>query len=265
MSARVLLEGRGLVECPRWHKGELWFADWTSGEIRILGEVNQSRLVVPAKAPPLSFDFGPEGDLFVVQSGSTSLMRFDGNGLSEFAKLGSGTWNEIVIDAAGRIYVNGPAIMLILPDGSVEKQAEGFQFPNGMALSADGRTLICAESWARQLTAFDVATDGRLSNRRIWAGLAGPPDGICFDSEGAVWYADVPNACCRRVREGGEVINEVKVDRGAFACMLGGEDRSTLFVTTAQWFGMDMMDQMGGTGQIVSVEVTSTGAGWPYN
>ncbi|ANL49100.1 SMP-30/gluconolaconase/LRE domain-containing protein (plasmid) [Rhizobium phaseoli] len=263
--AQILLKGRGLVECPRWHKGELWFADWTSGEIRVLEEKGQSRLVVPAKAPPLSFDFSPENELFVVQSASSSLMRFDGEGLKEFAALGPGRWNEIVIDAVGRIYVNGPSLMLILPDGSVETQAEGFQFPNGMALSQDGCTLVCAESWARLLTAFDVAPDGRLGNRRIWAELPGPPDGICFDSQGAIWYADVANACCRRVREGGEMLDEIKIDRGAFACMLGGDNRSTLFITAARWFGMDKMDQMAETGQIVSVEVNAPGAGWPYN
>ncbi|MEF0943494.1 SMP-30/gluconolactonase/LRE family protein [Rhizobium sp. BR 362] len=147
MSANILLNGRGLVECPRWHRGELWFADWTSGEIRVLEEANQSRLVLPVEAPPLSFDFSPKNDLFVVESGSSSLMRFDGKVLKEFATLGPGAWNEIVIDAAGRIYVNGPAITLVLPDGSTEKQVEGFQFPNGMALSADGLTLVCAESW----------------------------------------------------------------------------------------------------------------------
>ncbi len=265
MPVDVLLKERGLLECPRWHGGELWFADWTSGEIRVLEEGNRSRLVLTAKAPPLSFDFGPDNDLFVVQSGSSSLMRFNGKDLKEFATLGSGAWNEIVIDAMGRIYVNGPAIILILPDGSAETQGEGFQFPNGMALSANGRTLICAESWAKQLTAFDVAADGRLSNRRIWAELAGPPDGICFDSQDAVWYADVPNAYCRRVREGGEILDEIKLDRGAFACMLGGKDRSTLFVTTARWFGMDKMSKMAGTGQIVSVDVSIAGAGWPHN
>ncbi|WP_418327074.1 SMP-30/gluconolactonase/LRE family protein [Rhizobium phaseoli] len=114
MPAQLLLKGRGLVECPRWHKGELWFADWTTGEIRVLEEKGQSRLVVPAKAPPLSFDFSPDNELFVVQSASSSLLRFDGEGLKEFAALGPGRWNEIVIDAAGRIYVNGPSLMLIL-------------------------------------------------------------------------------------------------------------------------------------------------------
>jgi sugar lactone lactonase YvrE len=196
---------------------------------------------------------------FVVPSGSSSLMRFNGKSLEEFTTLGSGAWNEIVIDAAGRIYVSGPAIMLILPDGSAEKQAEGLQFPNGMALSSDGHTLVCAESWGKHLAAFDVAADGRLSSRPIWAELPGPPDGICFDSQGAIWYADVLNGYCRRVLEGGELLDEVKSDRRAFACVLGGEDRSTLFITTALWLGMDKMNQMAGTGQIVSIEVTTAG------
>ncbi|AUW41221.1 SMP-30/gluconolactonase/LRE family protein [Rhizobium leguminosarum] len=262
--AKVRLEDRGLVECPRWHDGELWFADWTSGEILALSEHGTVRVATTAKAPPLSFDFGPQGDMYVVAFRASHLLRFNGSGLEEFAELGANGWNEIVIDPQGRIYVNGPAILLIHPDGTVETQAEGFQFPNGMALSPDGRTLVCAESWAKRLTSFDVAADGQLSHRRVWADLPGPPDGICFDAEGAIWYADVPNAYCRRVREGGALLDEVKLDRGAFACMLGGPDRTTLYITAARWFGMDKMDQMGGTGQLLSVEVETAGAGWPH-
>jgi sugar lactone lactonase YvrE len=178
--------------------------------------------------------------------------------------VGTDGWNEIVIDPEGRIYVNGPAILLIHADGTVETEAEGFHFPNGMALSPDRRTLVYAESWAKRLTSFDVTADGKLSSRRVWADLPGPPDGICFDAEGAIWYADVPNACCRRVREGSELLDEVKLDRGAFACMLGGPDRTTLYITAARWFGMDQMDQMGGTGQLLSAEVETAGAGWPH-
>ena len=157
-------------------------------------------------------------------------LRFNGGALEAFADLGATGWNEIVIDREGRIYVNGPALVLVRPDGKVEVQAEGFQFPNGMALSADGRTLVTAESWASRLTAFDVAADGTLTNRTVWADLPGPPDGICFDAEGAIWYADVRNGCCRRVRKGGERLDEIKLDRGAFACMLGGRDRTTLYI-----------------------------------
>src|SRR5438128_11720043 len=104
-----------------------------------------------------------------------------------------------------------------------KRRPRGSSFP--MAISGDGRTLICAESHGRRLTAFAIGSDGRLSDRRVWATLPGPPDGICFDAEGAIWYADVPNACCRRVREGGELLQEIKLDRGGFACMLGGANR----------------------------------------
>ena len=261
----VILENRGMLECPRWHDGKLWFADWTSSEILSLDDSGVVKVATTAKAPPLSFDFCPLGDMYVVAAGASHLLQLRGSELSDFAPYGSaGGYNEIVIDAIGRIYVNGPAILLIDPDGSVEKQAEGFEFPNGMAISADRRTLVCAESWARRLTAFDMGDDGRLSNRRIWADLPGPPDGICFDADDAIWYCDVPNACCRRVREGGEVLDEVKLDRGAFACMLGGVDRRVLYITAAKWFGMEKMDQMGGTGQIQSVKVKMPGAGWPF-
>src|SRR5262249_40399942 len=108
-----------------------------------------------------------------------------------------------------------------------------------MAVTPDNTTLIIAESYANRLTAFDIAANGSLSNRRIWADLgAGVPDGICLDAEGAVWYADVPNKRCARVREGGEVLQTVELDRGCFACMLGGEDGQTLFMLAAEWTGM---------------------------
>jgi sugar lactone lactonase YvrE len=154
-------------------------------------------------------------------------------------------------------------LVLVTPDGRVEAQAEDFAFPNGMAVTPDNRTLICAESHARRLTAFDIAADGALSNRRVWAELEGPPDGVCIDDTGAVWYADVPKAYCRRVREGGEVIGEVKLDRGGFACMLGGPDRRTLLITGASWFGMDRMGEMAGAGRVWSIRVADAGAGWP--
>lgn len=267
MQMRTLATGLGLVESPRWHDGRLWFADWTAGGIFTLEADGSTRLVCEAAAPPLSFDFDPDGSMLVVASGADHLLRQGVDGrLMPFAPFGSsGAWNEIVVDAQGRIYVNGPALLLVHPDRRVESQAQGFEFPNGMALSPDGRTLLCAESWGRRLTAFDVDQDGRLSGRRIWAQLEGPPDGICFDAQCALWYADVPNAYCRRVREGGEVLDELKFDRGAFACMLGGPERRTLFVTSAKWCGMERMGEMGGTGQILSVDVATPGAGWPFN
>jgi sugar lactone lactonase YvrE len=260
----LLVSGRGLVESPRWHDGRLWFADWTAGEILALDQAGAAQVVARAAAPPLSFDFDAEGRLLIVASAAGQLLRREPDGtIAPFAELGGGGWNEIVVDGRGNAYVNGPQLVLVTPDGEVQPQAEDFAFPNGMAVTPDNRTLICAESHARRLTAFDVAADGRLSNRRAWAELDGPPDGVCIDETGAVWYADVPNACCRRVREGGEVIGEVKLDRGGFACMLGGPDRRTLYITAASWFGMDRMNEMAGTGRVFSVPAPAAGVGWP--
>jgi sugar lactone lactonase YvrE len=262
---KLLVTGRGLVESPRWHDGRLWFADWTAGEIVVLGSDGRTEVAARAAAPPLSFDFAADGRMLIVASASGQLLRREADGsiqtLAEFGQ--GGGWNEIVVDGRGNAYVNGGWLLLVRPDGVVEPQAEGFAFPNGMAVTPDNRTLICAESHARQLTAFDIDDAGRLSGRRVWASLDGPPDGVCIDAEGAVWYADVPNACCRRVREGGAVLNEVKLDRGGFACMLGGPDHRTLFITAASWFGMDRMGEMAGTGRVFSIEAPAAGAGWP--
>jgi sugar lactone lactonase YvrE len=261
----TLVTGRGLVESPRWNAGRLWFADWSAGEILALGHDGEVEVAAKAAAPPLSFDFDAQGRMLIVASGEKRLLRREADGtIAPFAKLGAdGVWNEIVVDGRGNAYVNGPQLLLVTPDGKVSAQAQDFAFPNGMAVTPDNRTLICAESHARRLTAFDIAADGRLSGRRVWADLNGPPDGICVDATGAVWYADVPNAYCRRVREGGEVLDEVPLGRGGFACMLGGPGRRTLYVTAARWFGMDHMDQMGGTGCVFSVPAPAAGVGWP--
>jgi sugar lactone lactonase YvrE len=218
-----------------------------------------------AAAPPLSFDFARDGAMLVVASGERRLLRQAPNGeLQPFANLGSEGWNEIVVDGRGNTYVNGPKLLLVTPHGQANAQAEGFAFPNGMAVTPDNGTLILAESHAHRLTAFDIAVDGSLSNRRVWAELGGgTPDGICIDETGAVWYADVPNRCCRRVREGGEVLDQVALDRGGFACMLGGADRCTLYITAARWFGMDRMLEMHGTGEVQALAAPVAGAGWP--
>jgi len=124
--------------------------------------------------------------------------------------------------------------------------------------------LIIAESYGKRLTAFDIGGDGSLSNRRVWADLGdGVPDGICIDVEMAVWYADVPNKRCVRVKEGGEVLQTVQLDRGGFACTLGGADKKTLFIMAAEWHGAAKMMDGAGTGQVLRVEAPAAGAGWP--
>lgn len=260
----ILMTGRGLVESPRWHDGRFWFADWTSGEILSVEADGSTVVQAQAPAPPLSFDFAADGRMLIVASSAGQLLRREIDGtLSTFAEFGEGQWNEVVVDGRGNAYINGPRLLLVTPDGNVSAQADEFAFPNGMAVTPDNQTLIIAESYARRLTAFTIDGEGRLSDRRIWAELDGPPDGICIDEAGAVWYADVPNAYCRRVSEGGEVLDEVKLDRGAFACILGGAARKTLMIAAAQWFGMARMGEMGGTGQLLTKSVPVGGTGWP--
>ena len=142
---------------------------------------------------------------------------------------------------------------------------EVIAFPNGMAVTPDNSTLIVADSYRRQLVAFDIGADGGLSGRRVWADLGeGVPDGICADAQDAVWYADVPNRRCVRVAEGGAVLQIVDLDRGGFACVLGGPGRCTLFIVAAEWRGMTEPEMVTpGSGQVLAVEVEVPGAGWP--
>jgi len=133
-----------------------------------------------------------------------------------------------------------------------------------MAVTSDNSTLIVAESYGRKLAAFDIAADGGLSNQRVWAGLGdGVPDGICIDAENAVWYADVPNKRCVRVREGGEVLATINLDRGCFACMLGGADRRTLLLVATEWRGPAGLADGQRTSQVLTVPAPAPGAGWP--
>ena len=178
------------------------------------------------------------------------------------------TWNEIVVDGRGNTYVNGIGgiVALVAPDGSARPLADGLAFPNGMAVTPDNARLIVAESHAKKLTAFDIAGDGSLSDRRVWADLGdGVPDGICIDADGAVWYGDVPNKRCVRVREGGSVLQTIDLDRGCFACALGGPEKTTLFLITAQWRGMEHISEMARarTGEVLTVKAPAPGVGWP--
>jgi sugar lactone lactonase YvrE len=205
------------------------------------------------------------------ESDGTLLLHADLSSLSNLA------WNEIVVDGRGNAYANNPGfdlmagaefapgiIALVLPDGSAHQVADGVAFPNGMVVTPDNSTLIVAESYGRKLTAFDIAADGSLSNRRVWAGLGeGVPDGICIDSENAVWYADVPNKRCVRVREGGEVLTTINLDRGCFACMLGGADRKTLLLVATEWRGPAGLADGQRTGQALTVAAPAPGVGWP--
>jgi sugar lactone lactonase YvrE len=161
-----------------------------------------------------------------------------------------------VVDRGGNAYVNGASgiVVLVRPDGGIQQVADGLRWPNGMTLIHEGETLVVADSHAEELVGYDVHGDGTLSGRRVWAALDHAPDGVCADTDGAIWVASVPGRGCVRVREGGEVLDVISVDRGCFACMLGGQDGRTLFIAAAEWRGMDaaMTAGPGLTGQLLA-------------
>jgi len=269
---RTLMTGVAMGESPRWHQQRLWFSDWGAQEIIAVDVDGRNEVAVRVPFPlPFCIDWLPDGRLLIVSGREGLLMRREHDGsLVAHADLrghsGEG-WNEIVVDGRGNVYINGgPGIALLASDGSVRQVADSFAFPNGMAITPDNSTLIIAESHGKKLTAFDIAPNGSLSNRRVWADLgSGVPDGICIDAHGAVWYADVPNKRCVRVREGGTVLQTVNADRGCFACMLGGADRRTLFIVAAEWRGMDKVAEVAleRTGQLLTIEAPAPGVGWP--
>lgn len=279
---QTLLTGVAMGESPRWHEHRLWFSDWGTQEIVAVRPKGDREVVLRvAFGFPFSIDWLPDGRLLIVSGREALLLRRELDGSlvthTDLHRLSVKAWNEIVVDGRGNAYVNGggfdpktgeaaPGIIaLIAPDGSVRKVADGIAFPNGMAVTADNSTLIIAESHGKKLSAFDIASDGGLSNRRVWAALDGYPDGICIDAQNAVWYADVPNKRCVRVREGGEVLQTVELDRGCFACMLGGDDKRTLFLIANEWRGMERMSEVARerTGQVLAIEAPAPRVGWP--
>ncbi len=275
----VLLTGIALGESPRWHDDRLWFADWAAQQLIAVDPDGRSEVIIEVPSFPFSVDWLPDGTLLIVSASTRSVLRGGPPGTlvphADLSGLSAKPWNEIVVDGRGNTYLNNVGfdfpngeittgiIALLTAEGTLNRVADGVDFPNGMAVTPDNSTLIVAESYAHRLTAFDIAADGTLSNRRVWADLGdAAPDGICLDADGAVWYADVPHQRCVRVAEGGEVLDTLDVDRGCFACMLGGPDGRTLFIVAAKW--PDVMNPTGPrTGQVLTAQAPAPGAGWP--
>jgi sugar lactone lactonase YvrE len=271
------LDGRGLLESPRWH-GDSWYvSDWSAGEVLALDARGDLEVVARVDSLPLCTAWLPSGPLLVVSSADGTLLRLEADGtLTTYADLGRPGWNDIVADGRGNAYVNRPgfnpmagedfrpgSVALVMPDGAVYEVAGDLGFPNGMAVTPDNATLIVADSYGQALVAFDIGDDGSLMGRRTWADLGdGTPDGICVDAEGAVWYADVPHEQCVRVAEGGTVLETIELDRGGFACALGGPEGRTLCIVAAEWRGMAELVTPG-SGKVLLTEVDVPGAGWP--
>jgi len=269
---KSLVTGLAMGESPRWHGDRLWLADWGAQEI-IAVDLNGKREVTVRVSFGLPFciDWLPDGRLLIVSGREGLLLRRECDGSlvthADLRGLSDKGWNEIVVDGRGNAYINGgPGIALLTPDGAVRQVADNIAFANGMAIMPDNSTLIIAESHGKRLTAFDIVEDGSLVKWRVWADLgSGVPDGICIDADNAVWYADVPNKRCVRVREGGDVLQTIGLDRGCFACMLGGVDKRTMFLIATEWRGMEKISEVAAarTGQVLTVEVTVPGVGWP--
>jgi len=270
---KTLLTGLAMGESPRWHQDRLWFSDWGAQEIIAAGLDGSIQVAVRTTfGLPFCIDWLPDGRLLIVSGRESLLLRQEPDGSlvthCDLRSLSDKGWNEIVVDGRGNAYINGIAgvIALVTADGSARQVADGMAFPNGMAVTPDNATLIIAESHGKRLTAFDIAADGGLAKSRLWADLGdGVPDGICLDADNAVWYGDVPNRRCVRVREGGEVMQTINLDRGCFACMLGAVDNRTLFLVATEWRGMENIPEVARarTGQVLTLEVPVPGAGWP--
>ena len=271
-----LMDGILLGECPRWHDNKLWFADWVGQKLYTIDQAGRSAIEAEIASLPFSFDWLPDGRMLLVHAADNELkLRQPDGSFTRFADLSGLSergCNEIAVHPKGHIYVNNvdfefpggefrPGfIALVAPDGTSRKVAEGLAFPNGMAILADGKTLVCAESFNGNLTAFDIAADGSLGNRRLWATVGEyGNDGICADAEGCIWTSAAN--VVMRVREGGEVLERIELDRMCFAVMLGGEDGRTLYMVANEWTGTIDITQP--TGRVYSARVAVPHAGYP--
>ncbi len=271
----IVMDGLGFGESLRWHRGRVWVADWAAGQVwSCAADGTGRRLEATVPSFPLCFDLDTEGLLLLLDNAGRRLLRRTPDGtLETAADLGGQTpWNEVVARPGGGCFVDNIGfdfpegefapgwVAHVSPYGTSRVVADGLSFPNGMTLTPDGRTLLVAESYAEGVTAFDVADDGALSGRRVWAATPGEhPDGICLDAEGALWIADVGHGHCLRVAEGGEVLETVDLDRGAFDCVLGAAADGTprLFVVGQDFGG----EATGPTGLVAACEVDVPGVG----
>lgn len=273
MQTEIVLEGLSFGEGPRWHDGALWFSDFYRHGIFRLAGPGQEELVVEVPTQPSGLGWMPNGDLLLVSMVDRKLLRRGAGGvLIEHADLGivaEGHCNDMVVAADGTAYVGnfGPdrapgTLAIVSPEGEVRAGPNEMHFANGSVITPDGSTLVVAESMAGRLSAFTITSDGSLVDRRVWADLAGGiPDGICLDEAGGIWVADPRNANCFRVEEGGRITDRIDLALNCFACMLGDDDRRTLYMITAPTSGESAAATR--SGRIETVRVDIPGAGRP--
>jgi sugar lactone lactonase YvrE len=265
----TLISGMSFTECPRWHDGRLYFSDFYTRRVLAVTPDGTEEIIAEVPGQPSGLGFLPDGRMLIVSMRDRKIKRRELDGsLVEYADLSDlAPWylNDMLVDPQGRAWVGnfgfdlmGGAkvtatnLICVDPDGCAKAAAGGLGFPNGMALTPNGKTLIVAETTMNRLSAFEVVS-GVVGKRWTWAAFGDPPtstdfaellrqvdvapDGICLDAEGAVWVADAKNGRLLRVAEGGRVLEELKTDGlGVFACMLGGADGRTLFACVAPTF-----------------------------
>ncbi|WP_136418686.1 SMP-30/gluconolactonase/LRE family protein [Herbaspirillum sp. ST 5-3] len=276
---RLVVEGLAFAEAPRWHDGALWFSDFYTHKVHRIGADGKLETVADVAGQPSGLGWLPDGRMLVVSMTDRRLLRQDSDGLKALADLGAfahSHCNDMVVDRYGRAYVGNfgfdmmhkepvrsTVLMLVEPDGKARVVADDLLFPNGCVITPDGATLIVAETFGKRLTAFDIADDGSLSGRRVWADLGeASPDGICLDAEGAVWVASPPTAEFLRVREGGAICDRIGVNGQAIACALGDTDRRTLYMVIGRVSKAEraLAER---NGRIEAIRVDVPGAGLP--
>jgi sugar lactone lactonase YvrE len=251
----VLLDGIGFGEGPRWHDGRLWFSDFHQRSVSSVGDEGDRRIELAIEESPSGLGWLPDGRLLVVAMESRRVIRIERDGAvvthADLSAIATGNCNDMVVATDGTAYVGNfgfdftageprraATLARVDPDGAVSAAADGLEFPNGTVITPDGRTLIVGETMAKRATAFTIADDGTLHDRRVWAEFVDVmPDGCGLDAEGAIWFADAASREVVRVREGGEIIGRVDAGQRAFACALGGDDGRTLFVLCADGAG----------------------------
>ena len=272
LRTEILLDGLKFPEGPRWKDGKLWFSDMEDHKVLTVDMDGNVEVIIERPNRISGLGWTPDNKLLVVSMEDRKLLRLDDDGIKEAADLSNHATfylNDMVVDKKGRAYIGNfgfdyfnnatfvPAeLILVYPDGNFKIVAENMAFPNGTVITPDDKTLITAETFAAKLTAFDINKDGSLSNRRVWANLRSlAPDGICLDEEGGIWVAAPGRHRVARVIEGGKITHKIKVDNDAYACMLGSENNTTLFIATSS----HTRDQ----GRIEYVEVEIPKAGLP--
>jgi sugar lactone lactonase YvrE len=247
MIPKPLANGFCFGEGPRWFEGLLWFSDML-GEAVHTADMRGSLTTLPLPGhSPSGLGFRPDGSLLIASTEDRQVLRYDGETVvtvADLADLAPASLGDMVVDDAGRAYIGsqafsgGGVIIRLDPDDSATSAtivAENLDFPNGMVITPDRKTLIVAESIGRRLTAFTIGEGGALSDRRVFAdGLDGPPDGIALDADGGVWTSMTLAHQFERIIEGGDVTDRIDMgERVAIACALGGPERRTLFLLSS--------------------------------